>query len=55
MAKDGSGCLGATLIGGVIFVILLICGIYVWRSYNKIVEADQLKPLRATQLTSREL
>lgn len=41
MAKDGSGCLGATLIGGVIFVILLICGIYVWRSYNKIVEADQ--------------
>ena len=41
MAKDGSGCLGATLIGGVIFVILLIFGIYVWRSYNKIVEADQ--------------
>ena len=45
MAKDGSGCLGATLIGGVIFVILLICGIicgtYVWRSYNTIVEADQ--------------
>ena len=39
--KDGSGCLAATLIGGVLFVILLIFGIYTWSSYNTIVEADQ--------------
>jgi len=39
--KDGSGCLAATLIGGVLFVFLMICGIYVWSSYNTLVKSEQ--------------
>lgn len=39
--NKGTGCLGATLIGIPLIILLMIMGIYVWSSYNTIVEADQ--------------
>lgn len=42
MAKNGTGCLAAMLIGVPIIILLLLFGIYFYRSYNKIVEANQV-------------
>ncbi len=41
MAKNGTGCLAAMLIGIPLIILLIAFGIYTWSSYNTIVEADQ--------------
>lgn len=41
MAKNGTGCLAAVLIGIPLIILLIAIGIYVWSSYNTIVEVDQ--------------
>ena len=39
--KTGTGCLGSFLIGGIIFVIVVILGITVWILYNRLVSGEQ--------------
>jgi len=39
--KSGTGCLAGAMIGGVLFIILLILGIWMWFSYNRLISAEQ--------------
>ncbi len=39
--NKGTGCLAATMIGGVLFVLFLILGIWMWISYNRLISSEQ--------------
>lgn len=40
--NKGTGCLAATMIGGVLFVLFLILGIWMWIAHNRLVSSEQV-------------